>query len=130
MLCLFCSASESVELTKLIKDVKPSVVLVSTYDEYGKLLAQGTGFFIGENGDVATNYHVLEGAYSADVKTLNKKRYAIKGIIAEDAKMDLIIVSTNTGSENLIFLIFLILLYTPLRRYCLVLHQQYKQLQN
>jgi len=56
------SKEESNEsLPSIIKRIKPSVVIVFTYDNKGEFLKLGSGFFISQNGDVITNYHVLQG---------------------------------------------------------------------
>ena len=43
------------KMPPLVKKVWPSVVIVSTYDQEGKTIKQGTGFFIGKEGDVITS---------------------------------------------------------------------------
>jgi tetratricopeptide (TPR) repeat protein len=82
-------------LPAIIKKIQPSVLTILTYDKNGKDLAQGSGFFIRNNGDVITNRHVLEGASSADVKTAQGKVYPITRVVAEDTEGDLILVSVN-----------------------------------
>jgi len=82
-------------LTALIKEVSPSVVLVITYDEEGEELSGGSGFFISEDGDVITNRHVIQGAYYAEVKTSDEKVYDVKEVLAEDKDGDLIRLSVD-----------------------------------
>jgi len=82
-------------LTALIKEVSPSVVLVITYDEEGEELSGGSGFFISEDGDVITNRHVIQGAYYAEVKTADEKVYDVKEVLAEDKEGDLIRLSVD-----------------------------------
>jgi len=83
-------APAQVNLTKLVKKVQPAVVTVITYDQNKNLLGQGSGFFIDKKGHLITNYHVLKGAYSAEIKTFDGKRYPIELVIADNGKMDLI----------------------------------------
>ncbi len=79
---------ESTEnLPSIIKRIKPSVVIVFAYDDTGEFLKLGSGFFISQNGDVVTNYHVLQGASSAEIKTSDGKTYPITYIVAEDEKV-------------------------------------------
>jgi len=82
-------------LTALIKEVSPSVVLVITYDEEGEELSGGSGFFISEDGDVITNRHVIQGAYYAEVKTSDEKVYDVKEVLAEDKEGDLVRLSVD-----------------------------------
>jgi S1-C subfamily serine protease len=96
-------------LSTLIKRIEPSIVVIFTYsgkfDIYLKekreedILRLGSGFFISQNGDIITNYHVLEGAESAEVKTSDGKTYTISDIVAVDEKNDIIRLSVNIPSK-------------------------------
>ena len=78
-----------VNLTKLVENIRPAVVTVITYDR-GKIpISQGSGFFINATGHLVTNYHVLKGAYHAEVKTYDGRKYPIKSVIGENKNMDL-----------------------------------------
>jgi tetratricopeptide (TPR) repeat protein len=91
---------ESTEnLPTLIKRIKPSVVIVFAYDNKGEFLKLGSGFFISQNGDVITNYHVIQGASSAEIKTADEKTYPITYIVAGDEQNDLIRLSVNIPSQ-------------------------------
>jgi tetratricopeptide (TPR) repeat protein len=83
------------DVSVIIKQIQPSLVTVLTYDRDGEFLGQGNGFFIGNNGDVITNVHVLQGAASAQVKTAYKKVYAVTGVLALDKEGDLARVSVD-----------------------------------
>jgi len=91
---------ESTEnLTSIIKRIKPSVVVVFAYDDKGEFLKLGSGFFISQNGDIITNYHVLQGASSAEAKISDGKTYPITHIIAEDEQNDIIRLSVDIPSQ-------------------------------
>ena len=91
---------ESTEsLPSLIKRIKPSTVIIFVYDNKGEFLKLGSGFFISQNGDVITNYHVLQGASSAEIKTSDEKTYPITYIVAGDEPNDLIRLSVNIPSQ-------------------------------
>jgi len=92
-----CHAQET--LPEIIKKVQASTVLILTYDEAGKVKAQGSGFFISKNGDIITNRHVLEEASKAEIKVGEGKVYAITGIVAEDKEHDLIRASVDIPPE-------------------------------
>ena len=87
------SAEEN--LAAIVKRIEPSVVVILTYDKEGKILDQGSGFFISENGDVITNRHVLQGASRAEVTIANGRDYPITQVMAEDKDGDLIRVSVD-----------------------------------
>jgi len=91
---------ESTEsLPSLIKRIKPSVVIVFAYDNKGEFLQLGNGFFISQNGDIITNYHVLQEASSAEIKTSDGKTYPITYIIAKDEQNDIIRLSVDIPSK-------------------------------
>jgi len=86
-------------LPSLIKRIKPSTVIIFTYDDKGEFLKLGSGFFVSQNGDVITNYHVIQGASSAEVKTADEKTYPITFIVAGDEQNDIIRLSVNIPSQ-------------------------------
>ncbi|NVM38340.1 MAG: trypsin-like peptidase domain-containing protein [Candidatus Lokiarchaeota archaeon] len=91
---------ESTEnLPSIIKRIEPSTIIVFTYDDKGEFLKLGSGFFISQNGDIITNYHVLQGASSAEVKTSDGKTYPITYIVAEDEQSDIIRLSVDIPSQ-------------------------------
>ena len=88
------------KLPEIVKKIEPATVVILTYDKDGKIIGQGSGFFISKNGDVITNRHVLAGAHRAEVKTINGKVYPIMLIVAEDKEADIIRASVNLPVES------------------------------
>ena len=78
------------ELTKLVHDIRPAVVTVIVYDVNQEVASIGTGFFIDKYGHLITNYHVLDGRYTAKVKTADGSTYPIKLIVADNKATDLV----------------------------------------
>jgi hypothetical protein len=68
-------------------------VLVTTSD--GKTVNQGSGFFIDSTGRLVTNYHVIEDASSAVVKTTDGGFYEVRGTLAVDEEHDLAILQVS-----------------------------------
>ena len=94
-LAFFLSLLAQEELSAIVKRIEPSTVVILTYDREGEILGQGSGFFISQNGDVITSWHVLQGASRAEVKTAQDKVYPINKIVAEDKEADIIRVSVD-----------------------------------
>jgi len=91
---------ESTEsLPSLIKRIKPSVVIIFAYDDKGEFLKLGSGFFVNQSGDIITNYHVLQGASSAEIKASDGKTFSITYIVAEDEQSDIIRLSVDIPSK-------------------------------
>ena len=96
---IFASSTIDESLPSLIKRIKPSTVIIFAYDDKGEFLKLGSGFFISKNGDVITNYHVIQGASSADIKTADGKTYPITYILAGDEQNDVTRLSVNIPSS-------------------------------
>jgi tetratricopeptide (TPR) repeat protein len=94
-LAFFLSSLAQEKLSAIVKKIEPSTVVILTYDKEGKTLGQGSGFFISQNGDIITNWHVLQGASRAEIKTAQGKVYPINKIVAEDKEADLIRLSVD-----------------------------------
>ncbi len=59
-------AAEKASAAEVIKKAEPSIVLITIRDKSGDELGLGRDFVINESGQIATNYHVIENAYTAD----------------------------------------------------------------
>ena len=88
-------------LPELVKQVKPCVVAIATYDAAGEALMTGSGFFL-RPGLVVTNLHVIRGAFRADIKTLDGKgkTYPVAGAVAIDEEGDLALLSVDMPAER------------------------------
>ena len=67
---------------------------ISVYDENAKQLGIGTCFVYSSDGQIITNYHVIENAYAALI-TVNNKVYSVKQILAYDENIDLAILKVD-----------------------------------
>lgn len=89
------AAEES--LPNLIKRVKSAVVLITTYNEQGKPLQQGSGFFV-ERDRIITAFHVLGESSRVQIKTFDGKTYPVLGIAAANEKRDLVLLSVDASA--------------------------------
>lgn len=80
------SAQESA--AEQINRLKKAVVIVTTYDNCGKPLLQGTGFFI-DSDQVATNFHVVKNAAQVRIETIDRVTSTVTSILVTDEKSDL-----------------------------------------
>ena len=74
---------------------KNKVALLMTYDKSYIPLSQGSGFFINKN-TLITNYHVIEGSHSVELKVIGEDDF-IRGakIILASKKHDIAIIETK-----------------------------------
>jgi tetratricopeptide (TPR) repeat protein len=98
---LFASTTKGQEhsLPELLKIMRPAVVLITAYDSNSKPAWTGTGFFISDQV-LVTNYHMINGAASEDVKLESGKILPVAGVIAEDADADVAELSLNTSAND------------------------------
>lgn len=75
------------------------MVIVFAYDNKGEFLQLGSGFFISQNGDIITNYHLLYGASTAEIKASDGKTYPITYIMAKDEQNDITRLSVDIPSK-------------------------------
>ena len=100
ILAFFSSCQKN--LKDIIHDTESATFIIYTYDEYGAPLGSGSGFFIDSDGTGITNYHVLDGAVKAMLKTSDGKEYEIDKVLASDKKWDIIKFSIIALSLSLI----------------------------
>ena len=75
---------------KIANEVLPSTVLLEMKDANGQEHGDDSGFFVRE-GEIATNFHVVEGAYEGSAKLFGQsERYDIAGYTALNVDNDLI----------------------------------------
>ncbi|MEZ4873203.1 MAG: serine protease [Bdellovibrionales bacterium] len=89
---------------KLYSKYKKAVVKISIFEQ-GLPLVQGAGFFVGNNGYIATNYHVIKPAfregYSIVIETHDKKQlHEFKvGTCSDDRSIDLCFIKVDFKPE-------------------------------
>jgi S1-C subfamily serine protease len=93
------------DIPSVARDALKSVVVVETKDGLGKLLTQGSGFVVSRDGEVVTNYHVIQGAASAEVRFPDGASYLVEGLLASNPERDLVVLKIRTTSNEFRFLI-------------------------
>lgn len=76
----------------------PSVFYIEIYDKNQRALGSGSGFFIAADGTAVTNFHVIEKAYYAKVKTVDGVVYDVTSVIGYDESKDLAVIKVD-GSD-------------------------------
>jgi S1-C subfamily serine protease len=94
---LFPQESFAEDISNVVENVLRGVVVV-----IGKGPSRqsfGSGFFVSSNGDVLTNFHVVEGMNSIFVKNHDKKVYPAE-VKAFDKEKDMAVLSTNLPKKS------------------------------
>lgn len=84
---------------QIYRTVAPSVVLITNYDEHGHKRALGSGFLIDQNGDIATNYHVIRGAYEAQLRFAGGAESSVTGVVGYSPERDVAVLSTERAGR-------------------------------
>ena len=82
---------------KLVNKVQPSIVLIVTYDRQGKLLNQGSGFFVARD-KIITSKHVIADAFHLQIVLANGRFFVVKGVVARDEGGDLVLLRVKVGN--------------------------------
>lgn len=72
---------------------------MTTFDDRGKPLLQGTGFFI-DSDQVATNFHVIKNATQIRVETFNRITSTVSAVLATDEISDLAVLRLSAPSHQ------------------------------
>lgn len=94
-------------IQNIIEDTKAATVTLYTFDEYGSPSGEGSGFFIDEKGICLTNYHVLDGATKAILKTSEGLEFEVDSVLISSKKKDIVMFSIkNPDNKKFSYLSF------------------------
>ncbi|MDR3543481.1 MAG: cell wall-binding repeat-containing protein [Desulfosporosinus sp.] len=83
--------------------LNPSIVNIETFDQDGNENGVASGFICDANGKIGTNYHVIQGAYSAKVTLSNGQVYDVENVLGYDSNNDIAELKINaTGLSPVI----------------------------
>lgn len=96
---LFCSflafgqqTRPGLSASDLYKMASPSVVLIESYGEDGKVSATGSGFIIASDGLILTNFHVIAHTKKATIRLSNDDAYDYVGVLDVDKRKDIALI--------------------------------------
>ena len=72
---------------------------MTTFDDRGKPLLQGSGFFI-DSDQVATNFHVIKNASQIRIESFNRMVSTVSVVLATDEKSDLALLRLSAPSPQ------------------------------
>ncbi len=88
---------------ELYAEISPSVAEIIVSDDHGDEISLGSGFFIDDQGTLVTNYHVIEGGYSAAATLSDGMTRRVSAVRDYDAAIDLAILEVDvTGNDYLL----------------------------
>lgn len=81
--------------SEIFAKCSPAVFYIELYDKNGTAIQSGSGFFISSSGLAVTNYHVIDGAASAKIRTSNGTMYNVLGVCSYSEENDLAILQIS-----------------------------------
>lgn len=101
------SSEDAMSAADAFNKVSPAVVIISTvstsnsmsmFGGAGEVEGMGSGFIINENGDILTNYHVINGAKDIKV-TLSDGREVSASVVNFDQDKDIAMIKLAEGTK-------------------------------
>jgi S1-C subfamily serine protease len=87
---------------KTLKEIaknKSGVVFIKIFDEEGTQLASGSGFCLSPDGIIATNYHVIDGAFSVKCSLDDGSEYDVKYVLNFNKKKDIALLQLKNAKN-------------------------------
>jgi S1-C subfamily serine protease len=85
------------DLRQLSREAQESVALLRAYDAAGRLLGAGTGFLV-QDGVLATNHHVIQGAARVEAVFHGDRSVEAVGVLISDSRSDLALLEIPRGT--------------------------------
>ncbi|MCD8035992.1 MAG: S1C family serine protease [Clostridiales bacterium] len=90
------SLSSDMTAEEVYAECSSAVFYIEVYDENGKAIQLGSGFFIDSDGTAVTNYHVLEGGSSAKITLSDTGEvYDVAGVYDYDTERDIALIKID-----------------------------------
>ena len=81
---------------KFLSKVQKGIFSINTYDKQGNLLRQGTGFYVGANGEAMASYSIFKNAYKATVIDHNGNQSEVDYVLGADDTYSVVRFHVNT----------------------------------
>ena len=95
----FISYNGELSPSEIYQKISNSLVRVDAYDKNGVRYGLGTGWFIGNEGQLVTNYHVIKGAYSLKVERYsNGATYEVTHVLGYNVTNDVAVIKINLNN--------------------------------
>jgi len=81
-----------------------AIFMIETFDQRGRSIRTGSGFFVSAEGLAVTAMHVIQGASSATIELFNGETFEVSGLKAINAYFNLVIIEMDFEKDNLNYL--------------------------
>ncbi|MEL6546569.1 MAG: S1C family serine protease [Myxococcota bacterium] len=84
-----------IDAAEMVKQIKPATAHLQILDQAGNELGTGTGFFVFDNGWIATNHHVIDGAVAVRAILADGRQLEVQGVLATSVEDDLALIKVD-----------------------------------
>src|SRR5437870_162243 len=84
------------DFAQVAQSIRPSVIIISVFDETGHLTANGHGFFISNDGKFIADRSVVAGGVNAVAKAADGAIYNVSGALAQTPAQNLVLLKADT----------------------------------
>ena len=84
---------------EIYSKISPAVAEITAYEPSGKYYSLGSGFFVDDEGRLVTNYHVIDGTDSGEVRLPDGSRCEIVSVLAYDKALDLALLQIDLSGN-------------------------------
>ena len=92
---LASQTKQPLEPKQILQRESPGIVTIYAVDRSGKPFALGSGFIVRSNGVIVTNFHVVRGAFDAQIELKQGEIYEHVRVIDYDERRDVIILKIS-----------------------------------
>jgi TonB family protein len=83
-------------LIDVARPIRGAVVIISVFDETGRLSANGHGFFVSDNGKFIADRSVITSGVNAVAKVADGTIYNVSGALTQTSPQDLVLLKADT----------------------------------
>jgi len=88
-------STDEARIKKITEEQGKSTLFIGVYNRKDKLISFGSGFFVSQDGVIATNYHIVKKGFKAVIKTIGGKSYEDIYFLSYDADRDVALLQVN-----------------------------------
>ncbi len=95
----YVSINSDLSANDIYNKISNSMVRIDAYDKNGKRISLGSGFFISNDGKIATNYHVVDSAYNLKaVLYSDDSTHTVTNILGYNKSQDVAVIQINLNN--------------------------------
>lgn len=94
--------SFSIAQPKFLSKAQKGIFSINSYDKQGNLLRQGTGFYVGANGEAIASYSIFKNAYKATTIDANGNQSEVDYVLGADDTYSVVRFHVNTKGNTVL----------------------------